>query len=133
MFKQLTAISGLILLCAGSMVQAQAQDPVAVVQTQLDAYRAKNMDIFLATFADDAVLVYEGMQFRGKAQIRQAYALNFAPDAPSIYLVSSGADGNIVYFQSGYRFADGRDICCGYSEYDVQNGKIVSLVVSGPN
>ena len=112
---------------------AKAEGEVALVQQHIDAYRAKNMDAFLATFAPDAVLTYEGMVFRGRQQIAQAFALNFAPDAPRMYIVDSGSDGRVVYMQSGYVFGDGTDICCGYSEYRVEGGQIVSLTVSGPN
>lgn len=56
-------------------------DPVTVVQRQLDAYNARDLDAFLSTFADDA----QGFELggatptmNGKAAIRTRYAELFA-------------------------------------------------------
>lgn len=111
---------------------AQQQAQAAVVQRHIDAYRARDMEAFLRTFASDAVLVYGGMEFRGRAEIRQAYSLNFAPGAPGFEILASGANDGIVWMETAYRFPSGDEICCGYSEYTVEGGKITLLVVSGP-
>ena len=120
-------------LSATPLVPAFAQQAEAeVVQRHIDAYRARDMSAFLNTFSADAVLVYGGMEFRGRAEIRQAYSLNFVPDAPRIEVRSSGAENGMIWMETAYRFANGEEICCGYSEYTVQAGKITMLVVSGP-
>lgn len=127
------ALAGSLLLAVPSPMLAQAGDgEVAVVQAHIDAYRARNLNAFLGTFSDDAVLVYQGLTFRGRSEIRTAFSLNFQPDAPTIYLVDSGIQGEQVWMQAGYTFADGSDMCCSLSRYTVRGGKIVHLEVSGP-
>lgn len=129
-------IPALIVALAASitpLAPANAQKAEAeVVQRHVDAYRARNMNAFLETFAADAVLVYGGMTFQGRSEIRQAYSLNFVPDAPKMEVLSSGADGGVVWIETTYRFPNGEEICCGYSEYTIERGKITMLVVSGP-
>lgn len=128
-----------VIVCA---LAASMATPVAVVaetpgattvQRHVDAYRARDMQAFLATFASDAVLVYGGMTFQGHAEIREAYSLNFAPGAPKIEVMASGSDGATIWMETSYRFANGQEICCGYSEYTIESGKITMLVVHGPN
>lgn len=56
-----------------------AQDPAAVVQRQLDAYNAKDLDALLALYADDAEL-YEHpatLLARGSAALRERFAVRF--------------------------------------------------------
>ncbi|WP_169053582.1 nuclear transport factor 2 family protein [Alteraurantiacibacter aquimixticola] len=118
---------------AATPVHAQQQSPAeAVVQAHIDAYRAGDFEAFLATFARDAVLSYDGMMFYGRTEIREAYHLNFQPGAPSFYLVSSGTKGNLVWLRAGYTLADGTDICCSDTAYAVQDGHIVRADVAGP-
>lgn len=90
------------------------------------------MDAFLRTFASDAVLVYGGMEFQGHAEIRHAYSMNFGPNAPKIKVLASGSTDDVIWMETAYQFANGEELCCGYSEYTVKNGKIALLVVSGP-
>ena len=125
----------LVLLLAACALTAPASardDAAPVVQRHVDAYRSKNMSAFLSTFAKDAVVIYGGMEFRGHDQIRKAFSLNFAPNAPKFVILSSGGEGDVVWFESGYVFPSGEEICCAYSQYTVRGGKIVSLSVSGP-
>ena len=129
-------LAALLALLAGSMPLAPAsaqQAEAAVVQRHVDAYRAKDMKAFLETFASDAVVIYGGMQFQGRVEIREIYRLNFAPDAPRIKIRASGGDEYIVWIQTAYVLESGQELCCGYSEYTVENGKIVMLVVSEVN
>lgn len=64
-------------------------DPVTVVQRQLDAYNARDLDAFLATFADDAQGFELGAvepTMYGKAAIRTRYADLFAR-SPALHSV----------------------------------------------
>ena len=54
-------------------------DPASVVQRQLDAYNAKNLDALLAIYADDAE-IYEHpdkLLAKGTAALRERFAVRF--------------------------------------------------------
>ena len=85
------------------------------------------------TFADDAVMFSRGMTFRGRAEIREAYSLNFLPEAPEGVILASGAKEGVIWIETAFRFPTGEEFCCGYSEYTVEKGKITMLVVSEAN
>lgn len=53
---------------------------VELVQRQLEAYNAQDMDAFLATYADDCVIadLNGAVSQNGKAEIRTRYAAMFA-------------------------------------------------------
>ncbi|GMN02750.1 nuclear transport factor 2 family protein [Erythrobacter sp. MTPC3] len=112
-----------------AMAQENAADAASIraVQAHVDAYRSGNLDRFVATFAPDAVVTANGMTAVGRAQIKQMYALNFGPGAPGIRIDDSGMSGGNVYLSVAYTFADGTEVCCSYSEYQVKGGKIASL------
>lgn len=54
-------------------------DPAAVVQRQLDAYNARDVDALLATYADDAELFEHPAKLlaRGAATLRERFAARF--------------------------------------------------------
>jgi hypothetical protein len=56
--------------------QLVLSSPEAVVQAQLDAYNAQNLDAFLATYSDHVVIADVGgaVTGEGKAALRQRYA-----------------------------------------------------------
>ncbi|MCP5397349.1 MAG: nuclear transport factor 2 family protein [Sphingomonadaceae bacterium] len=117
---------------AAMPASVQAQDArVTVVQAHVDRYKARDLDGFMRTFAPDAVVVANGITARGKGQIRQFYALNFAPKAPTIKIEGSGWNGEAIYLQVRYNFADGQTLCCSYTEYTVRDGKITYVNASG--
>lgn len=56
------------------------QDPVIIVQAQLDAYNARDIDAFVATFTDDIVaydLQSNTQRFAGTAGLRKWYGAQF--------------------------------------------------------
>jgi len=54
--------------------------PVELVQKQLEAYNAQDMDAFLATYADDCIIadLNGAVTQNGKGDIRARYAAMFA-------------------------------------------------------
>lgn len=114
-----------------SAEEAEARARIAAVQAHVDAYRSGNLDRFVATFTPDAEVYANGMVAVGREQIRALYAANFAPGAPSIRIDDSGINGELVFLSVGYVFADGREMCCSLSEYEVSDGKIAYLATSG--
>lgn len=106
---------------------SEANARIAVVQAHIDAYRSGDLDQFVATFAKDAVVRADGFVAIGHEQIKALYALNFEPGAPGIRIHESVIDGEVVRVSIGYVFADGQEMCCSASEYEVTNGKVSFL------
>lgn len=102
---------------------------VAVVQRHVDAYRAGNLDRFVATFTPDAEVYAPGFVAVGRDQIRASYRLNFAPGAPRIRIHSSEVAGDLVFLTIGYVSPAGEELFCAYSEYGV-TGDRISYVAS---
>lgn len=131
--KALIAAAAMLAASPVTATQDEVEKPSAseVVQVHVDAYRSGHLERFVRTFSPDAVVVANGMVARGRYEIREIYRLNFAPGAPGIRIVESGADGDTVYLTVAYTFADGGERCCSYAEYTVKNGKIVHLESRG--
>ncbi len=117
-----------------SPVSVQADNTAAyasVIQGHLDAYRARDFDAFVATFAPDALVVANGIPAQGRASIRAFYAANFAPEAPTIRINASYMDGGRLYLETAYVLSDGNEMCCSQAYYTVENGLITRLDVTG--
>lgn len=108
---------------------AYEQEAAAAVQRHVDAYRSWDLDRFVDTFAVDATVQVDGKSAKGHSQIRAFYARNFADPPHTIRILESGIRRGMVFMTVAYTFADGSNRCCSYSEYFVQNGKIMFLTV----
>ncbi|MEP2737274.1 MAG: nuclear transport factor 2 family protein [Erythrobacter sp.] len=106
----------------------------AAVQRHINAYRARDLDAFTATFAPDAIVVANGIPARGRAQIRSFYAANFAPDAPTVRVnasyMSDDGGSRRLYMETAYILSDGQEMCCSQTFYTVKNGLITRLDVT---
>jgi hypothetical protein len=68
-----------VLFVANPPVNSAQPSPAAVVQRQLDAYNAKDLDALLAIYAEDAE-IYEHpdkLLAKGTAALRERYAVRF--------------------------------------------------------
>ena len=72
--------------------------PLAVVQAQLDAYNAKNLDALMATYASDAqqFALHGALLAEGHEQIRPRYEMRFAEPDLHARLLSRTVLGNFV-------------------------------------
>ena len=72
--------------------------PLAVVQAQLDAFNAKDLDALMATYAPDAqqFALHGDLLAQGHAALRERYALRFSEPDLHARLVSRTAIGNMV-------------------------------------
>ena len=72
--------------------------PLAVVQTQLDAYNAKDIDALLATYAPDAeqYVLHGELLARGHEQMRARFLTRFAEPDLHARLLSRSVIGNVV-------------------------------------
>jgi hypothetical protein len=76
------------------------QNPVEIVQQQLDAYNGRDIEAFIALFSDDATtsdLGASSPSLSGKAQIRERYASLFSK-SPVLHshLVNRTVFGRVV-------------------------------------
>ncbi len=74
------------------------QSPLAVVQVQLDAYNAKDIDALLATYAPDAeqYVLHGELLARGHEQMRPRFLARFAEPNLHARLLSRTVIGNVV-------------------------------------
>lgn len=101
-----------------------------VVQQHNDAYTQGDFDRFLATFADDAVVVIEGYEYRGREEIAASYAPNFGPGAPQAVIERQGrASGGGIVQRESYFYTDGTEVCCTVTAIWVENGQIARVLV----
>lgn len=72
--------------------------PLAVVQAQLDAYNAKDIDALLATYAPDAeqYVLHGELLARGHEQMRPRFLTRFAEPGLHARLLSRTVIGNVV-------------------------------------
>ena len=72
--------------------------PLAVVQAQLDAYNARDLDALMATYAPDAqqFALHGALLAEGHAQIRPRYEARFVEPDLQARLLSRTVMGNIV-------------------------------------
>lgn len=102
--------------------------PIAVVQAQLDAYNAKDIEALLQTYAPDAeqFTLHGELLAKGHAQLRERFLSRFCEPDLHAKLVSRTVVGNIV--------ADAELITRNFPEglgtlemlclYEVYNGRI---------
>jgi hypothetical protein len=106
-----------------------------VVDAQIEAYRAKDVERFLSHYADDAsVVLFDGTpMFADKQAMREQYGKLFA-DSPDLHLTvaSRMTAGDFVVDEehvSGIHFGDMPTQMTALSVYRVTNGKITRLML----
>ncbi|WP_137748776.1 nuclear transport factor 2 family protein [Acidovorax sp. NB1] len=102
--------------------------PLAVVQAQLDAYNAKDIDALLATYAPDAEqYVLHGERLaQGHAQMRERFLTRFAePDLHARLLSRTVVGAMVVDSELITRnFPEGQGTVEMLCVYEVVNGRI---------
>ncbi len=106
----------------------ESSEPAAVVQRQLDAYNARDVDAILATYAEDA------QQFEfpakllasGTAELRERFATRFQEPNLHAQLMNRTVMGPIVidHEEVTRTFPEGRGKIQLIAIYEVQAGKI---------
>jgi len=102
--------------------------PAAVVQAQLDAYNAKDLDALMATYAPDAqqFALHGALLAEGHEQIRPRYEARFGePDLRAQLLTRSVAGNFVTDLELVYRnFPEGRGTVEMLCVYEVVDGRI---------
>lgn len=102
--------------------------PAAVVQRQLDAYNARDIEAFLAAYAPDAQQfeLHGGLLCEGRAQLRERMAARFAEPDLHAELLSRTVMGRIVSDHERVRrnFPEGAGTVEMLCLYEVEDGLI---------
>jgi hypothetical protein len=108
-----------------------------VVDAQVEAYRARDVERFLSHYADDAcVVMFDGtVMFANKDVMREQYGKLFAA-SPDLQVTVAGraAAGEFVVDEehlSGFIFADQPAERTAVAVYRVVHGKIAKLMILG--
>jgi hypothetical protein len=106
-----------------------------VVNAQIEAYRAKDVERFLSCYADDArVALFDGTPMVADKQVmREQYGKLFA-DSPDLYLTIGNrmTAGDFVVDEehvSGMHFGDMPTEITALSVYRITDGKIARLML----
>ncbi len=103
--------------------------PVAVIQAQLDAFNAKDLDALMATYAPDAqqYVLHGELLAQGHDVLRARYAIRFAEPDLHARLVSRACIGNMVVDAEiiTRNFPEGVGTLEMLCVYEVVDGKIV--------
>ena len=78
-----------------------SSDPESIIQKQVDAYNAHDVEAFVANYADDAELFMHPSELiaKGSAQIRERYAKRFRDAKPHAVIPKRIVMGQIVIDQ----------------------------------
>lgn len=102
--------------------------PEAIIQRQLDAYNAHDLDALMATYADEAQQFEhpDKLLATGSAQIRERFSARFKEPNLHAQLVKRIVAGNIVidHEQVTRTFPEGAGKLELVAIYEVQHGKI---------
>ena len=132
MMKHLCILTaGAVALLAPTRLAAAELTPEAVVQAQLEAYNARNIDAFIATYADD-VKIFEfpdKLLSEGTADMRERYGKLFKDERLHATIVSRIAMGTTVIDHERVRLTlpQGPGTIEAVAIYEVRDGKITAV------
>ena len=113
------------------MCAVAAPTPEAVVQTQVEAYNARDIDAFIATYADDVKLfeLPDKLLSEGTATMRERYGKLFKDERLHATIVNRIALGNTVIDHERVRltFPQGPGTVEAVAIYEVSDGKITKV------
>ena len=105
-----------------------SNDPATVVQRQLDAFNARDLDALLATYAEDAELFEHPSKMiaKGAAAFRERYTARFREPNLHATLLSRVVMGNMVvdHEEVNRTFPEGAGKLSLLMIYEVQQGRI---------
>jgi hypothetical protein len=112
-------------------------DPEAVVQRQLEAYNARDIEALVATYAEDAQQFEHPSKLLagGSAQLRERFAVRFKEHNLHAILLKRIVMGSVVIDQEKVTrtFPEGTGTIELVAIYEVQNGRIAKAwFISGP-
>ncbi|MES2017438.1 MAG: nuclear transport factor 2 family protein [Pseudomonadota bacterium] len=128
------ASAACLALATVPALSADMPSAEAVVQSQLEAYNARNMDAFLANYADDAEIFNfpATSATKGKEEIRKRYTVRFADPTLHAVIVKRIVLGNIVidHERVQLKFPEGDGVLELGVIYEVRDGKIIRVTAT---
>jgi hypothetical protein len=126
-----------LLSSSPAVFPATASSPESVVQVQLDAYNAHDMNAFLSTYADDVELFEHPAKLlaKGLGQMRERYEPRFKEMNLHATIVKRIVMGNVVVDHETVTrtFPEGTGALEAVAIYQVQDGKISKVwLLFGP-
>ena len=110
--------------------QIISKSPVDVVQQQVNAYNAKDIDAFLATYSPDVELYLhpDSLFLSGREEMRESYGPFFS-NTPQLHveILSRMTSGNVVIDKEKVTGLAGGRIMEAIAIYHVQNGLIARV------
>jgi hypothetical protein len=126
-----TLISIAAIAVVGLPVFAAERTPEAVVQRQVEAYNARDIDAFLLTYADDAELfeLPDKLLARGAAELRERYTKRFADERLHAEIVNRIVVANTVIDHERVHLTlpEGPGTLEAAAIYEVRDGKITRV------
>jgi hypothetical protein len=112
-------------------------DPEAVVQRQLDAYNARDIEALVATYAEEAQQFEHPSKLlaSGSAELRERFAVRFKEPNLHAKLIHRIVMGSVVIDQEKVTrtFPEGTGTINLIAIYEVQKGRIAKAwFISGP-
>jgi hypothetical protein len=125
-FGTIAVMAGLCACPAGATT-----GPEAIVQAQLEAYNARDLDAFLATYAEDAELFEHPSKLlaSGVAQLRERYAARFAePNLHALVVKRIVMNNFVIDHEKVTRmFPEGPGTLDAVAMYEVQGQRIARV------
>lgn len=107
-----------------------ASDPASIVQRQLDAYNARDIDALLAIYAEDAQMFEHPSKLvaSGAVALRARFSARFQePDLRAILLNRTVMGQTVIDFEEVSRtFPEGKGKIRLLMIYEVRNGRIAN-------
>ena len=124
-------VTGAFAVCLACSAVASEPTAESVVQTQLEAYNARDIDAFLATYADDVKLyeLPEKLLSEGIAPMRERYGELFKDERLHATIVNRIVMGNTVVDHERVRLttSQGPGTLEAVAIYEVSDGKITKV------
>lgn len=125
----LISVATAFILFTSSVLSAQSNDPVQVVQTQLEAYNAGDIDAFMAVFHPDAQVWRLGGEkpfASGAIEVRTLYAALFekSPGLHSTVINRSVIGNKVIDYERIVGRLDSDEPLYLVMVYEIVDGKI---------
>jgi hypothetical protein len=128
---------GVLAIAPVAAATGASPDPEAIVQAQVDAYNAHDVEAFVETYTNDAQLFEHPAKLlaSGSAQLRERYTARFKEPNLHAVIVERIVMGNIVvdHEKVTRTFPEGSGVLEAVAIYQVESGRIAKAwLLFGP-
>jgi hypothetical protein len=131
-FIMLSLLTIITLYSSEALSCTESKDPETVVQAQLDAYNAHDVDLFVSCYSSDIKIqdLWEGTtDLVGKEELVKTYQfLKAVPEEFKVIIEKRMVNGPIVIdYERLTGLSDGREDRLVFAIYEVRDGKIKNV------